>query len=87
MLKDDLVIEITADNKVLEREIRDLLPGIRAYLKNELNNDFIDLKIILADLQAQEDKAYFPEEIFKKMSEKNPEIKNLQDQLDLEIDF
>ena len=87
VLKDNFVVEITADSKVLEREIREIMPGIKDYLKKELNNDFIDLKIVLADIREQKDKAYFPDEIYKKMTEKNPEIKNLRDQLDLEIDF
>ncbi len=86
-LKEDFSVEITADNKVLEREIRDLLPNIRGFLMKTLNNDFITLNIVLADIKEQQDKAYFPDEIYKKMTEKNPEIKNLRDQLDLEIDF
>lgn len=87
VLKDELHIEITADSKVLEREIRDLQPAIMGYLKKELNNDFIQMKVVLADITEQNDKAYFPDEIYKKMTQKNPEIKNLRDQLDLEIDF
>ena len=87
VLKEDFAVEVTADNKVLESEIKGLLPKILAYLKKELNNDFITVSIILADINEQQDKAYFPDEIYKKMVEKNPEIKNLRDQLDLEIDF
>ena len=56
-------------------------------LQNLFLNDFITINIVLADIKEQQDKAYFPDEIFKKMTEKNPEIKNLRDQLDLEIDF
>ncbi len=87
VLKEDFALEVTADSKVLESEIKGLLPKILAYLKKELNNDFITVSIILADINEQQDKAYFPDEIYKKMVEKNPEIKNLRDQLDLEIDF
>ena len=87
VLKEDFALEVTADSKVLESEIKGLLPKILAYLKKELNNDFISVSIILADINEQQDKAYFPDEIYKKMVEKNPEIKNLRDQLDLEIDF
>jgi len=86
-LKDDFLVEIIADNKVLDREIKNLLPNILGYLKKELNNDFITINVVLADIKVAQDKAYFPDEIYKKMTEKNPEIKNLRDQLDLEIDF
>ncbi len=87
VLKENHAVDITADSKVLEREIRDLLPDITGFLREKLNNDFISLNIVLADIKEQQDKAYFPDEIYKKMTEKNPEIKNLRDQLDLEIDF
>ena len=86
-LKEELNIDITADNKVIEREVKSILPNIMGFLKKELDNDFITLNIVLADIKKQQDKAYFPDEIYKKMTEKNPEIKNLRDQLDLEIDF
>lgn len=87
VLKENYAIDVTADSKVLEREIRDLLPDIIGFLREKLNNDFISLNIVLADIKEQQDKAYFPDEIYKKMTKKNPEIKNLRDQLDLEIDF
>jgi DNA polymerase-3 subunit gamma/tau len=87
VLKEDYTIDVTADNKVLEREIKALLPEILAMLKKGLHNDFIEISINLADIKEQEDKAYFPDEIYKKMTEKNPAIKNMRDQLDLEIDF
>ncbi len=87
VLKDDFLIEIIADNKVIDKEIKNLVPALLEYLRKELNNDFIMITTKLADIKEQQDKAYFPDEIYKKMVEKNPEIKNLRDQLDLEIDF
>lgn len=86
LLKDH-TIAITADNKVIEGEVRTIMQDIMAFLKAELKNDFIRAEIRLADIKDQQDKAYFPDEIYKKMAQKNPEIKNLRDQLDLEIDF
>lgn len=86
-LKEDFLVELTADNKVIEQEVRNLLPELLAFLKNKLGNDFIDIQVVLADKEEQEDRAYFPDEIYKKMVGKNPEVKNLRDQLDLEIDF
>jgi len=87
LLKEGFHVEITLDNKVIEREIRELLPAIHAQLREKLKNDYILVNTKLADIKMQQDKAYFPDEIYKKMVEKNPEIKNLRDQLDLEIDF
>ena len=87
ILEDDFSIVITAENKVIEGELKALLPEILLYFKTELKNDFIQINTRLADIKEQEDKAYFPDEIYKKMVEKNPEMKTLRDQLDLEIDF
>ena len=87
VLKDGFQIEITVDNKVIEREFSGVIHDIHAQLRQKLNNDFIQVNTRLADIKQQQDKAYFPDEIYKKMVEKNPEIKNLRDQLDLEIDF
>ncbi|HSG67659.1 MAG TPA: hypothetical protein VK994_03055, partial [Bacteroidales bacterium] len=86
-LKEGFKVDITLDNKVIEREFRVMLPEIHAYLRKRLQNDLVMVVPRLADIREQEDKAYFPDEIYKKMIEKNPEIKNMRDQLDLEIDF
>ena len=86
-LKDDFKVHIKLDNKVIEREFRVMLPEIHAYLRNQLENDLVTVIPSLADIKEQEDRAYFPDEIYRKMTQKNPEIKNMRDQLDLEIDF
>lgn len=87
VLKDDFQVEITVDNKVIETEIREHLTDLLGFLKAELMNDFIRMDVRLADVKEQQDKAYFPDEIYKKMIEKNPAVKDLRDELDLEIDF
>jgi hypothetical protein len=87
ILKEDFNIEVIADSRVIENELRELKQNITDYLRKDLNNDFIQLSTKLADIKEQNDKAYFPDEIYKKMVEKNPELKNFRDQLDLEIDF
>lgn len=87
ILSDNFNIEVIADNKVIESEIKEVKVAILDYLRKSLNNDYIQLSTKMADMKEQEDKAYFPDEIYKKMIEKHPEVKNMRDQLDLEIDF
>lgn len=87
ILKEDFKIEVTADNKGIENQIKDLKQEILDYLRKSLNNDHIQLITKLADIKEQQDVPYFPDEIYKKMVEKHPEVKNMRDQLDLEIDF
>ena len=86
-LKENFRVHVTLDNKVIEREFRVMLPEIHAFLRKKLQNDLIIVEPRLMDIKDQEDRAYFPDEIYKKMIQKNPDIKNMRDKLDLEIDF
>lgn len=86
-LKENYSLELTLDNKVMEREMKEMMQELHAHLRASLKNDHLILHTRVAAVEEQDDKAYFPDEIYKKMVEKNPEVKNLRDQLDLEIDF
>lgn len=86
-IKQDFALLLTLDNKVLEREMKDRMQDLHSHLRRILKNDMIILKTRVATVEQQDKEAYFPDEIYKKMVEKNPDVKNLRDQLDLEIDF
>ena len=85
-LKEDYLIVLKIDNKVQEKEIREKRADIHEFLRKELNNFKLRLETSIPESQ-DESKAYFPEEIYQKMAEKNPNIKKLKDQLDMEIDY
>ena len=85
-MKDDFMIELKIDNKIQERLIIDRRMDILGFLRKELNNYKIQLHTKI-DEEESESKAYFPKEIFDKMAEKNPSLKELKDKLDLELDF
>jgi len=85
-LKEDHLIVLKIDNKVQEKEIREKRADIHGFLRKELNNFKLRLETSIPESQ-EESKAYFPEEIYQKMAEKNPNIKKLKDQLDMEIDY
>ena len=85
VLKDDFNIEFKVDNKLVVGNNINIL-NLQGYLKKELNNFKINLVPVLA--QKEDNKAaYTDSEKFEKMAKKNPELKNLKDQLDLEIEF
>ncbi|MCD4773845.1 MAG: DNA polymerase III subunit gamma/tau [Bacteroidales bacterium] len=85
VLKDDFIIEFKVDNKLVVGNNINIL-NLQGYLKKELNNFKINLAPVLA--QKEDNKAaYTDAEKFNKMAKKNPELKNLKDQLDLEIEF
>ena len=56
------------------------------FLREELNNYHIQLENKIEEIQ-EEKKAYLPEEIYQEMVKKNPNIKKLRDELDLELDY
>jgi DNA polymerase-3 subunit gamma/tau len=85
-LKEEQLIVLEIDNKVQEREIREKRADIHEYLRRELSNYKLRLETSIPENHEQS-KAYFPEEIYQKMAEKNPNIKKLKDQLDMEIDY
>jgi DNA polymerase-3 subunit gamma/tau len=86
VLKGDFNVGFVIDNKVQEDEIRRIRGELLGHLRSKLKNDFIQLETeINSDIKKM--KPYTPSEKFKKLAEKNPAIKKLKDQLDLEIDF
>ena len=87
ILKENFVVCITLDNKVQEKVLKDEKTKLLRYLKTQLENDSISLTIDVTPLKEEEMKAYTAEDKFKKMVKKNPDLLNLKDKFDLEIDF
>ena len=56
------------------------------YLKNALNNDNISIETTVSEQTVEVKKPYSDKEKFETMSEKNPLLKTLKDQLDLGLD-
>ena len=85
VLKENFVIEFKTDNKLIANDklnISDLL----GYLKKEFNNYQIRLVPIVATKE-ENNIAYTDQEKFEKMAEKNPAVKKMKEQLNLEIEF
>jgi len=87
ILKENFNVCITLDNKVQEEVINDEKTKLLGYLKSQLENDNISLTVEVTALKEEEMKAYTAEDKFKKMVKKNPDLLNLKDKFDLEIDF
>ncbi len=86
VLQDDLTIEISIDNKVQENEVNARKQEMLGFLRTRLKNDQISIATrILAN--AQDQRPYTPQEKYKKMAEKNPDLIRFKDQLGLEIDY
>ena len=85
-IKENFLIEISIENKLQEKEFEDNRQDLLTHLKNELKNTKIQFKSKIIE-NIKEEKLYFPEQILKKMAEKNPNITKLKNQLNLEIEF
>ncbi len=84
-LKNNFQIEFKIDNKIIANDHINIA-DLQGHLKEKLNNYKISLKPIVVESQAK-DVAYTDNDKFEKMIEKNPDILNLKNKLDLEIDF
>ena len=87
ILGDDYNICVSLDNKVQEEVLNEERSNILGYLKSELENDKITLKIDIKPIKEEEIKAYTPEDKFKKMAKKNPHLLTLKEGFDLEINL
>jgi len=85
-LKEDLLIELSIENVVQEKEIADRKLDMLTFLRTELSNFKLQLQTVV-NKNPDNVKPFTPQEKFKKMAEKNPAIKKLKDKFDLEIDF
>ena len=85
VLKDDFLIEFIVDNKVLAEDLHQKQNDLLEFLTSHLKNTRIHLQIIVPDHPIGI-RPYTDREKFGRMAEKNPELLDLREQLDLEIE-
>ncbi|MBC35636.1 MAG: hypothetical protein CL663_06310 [Bacteroidetes bacterium] len=79
------MVEFKTDNKVLADDTHNRTE-LQAFLKKELNNSRLTLKSVVVQ-EVKSTIAYTDQDKYQKMIKKNPDIKDLREKLDLEIDF
>lgn len=87
LLHDDYKIVVSVDNKIQYNEIFLKLPEIMPVLRHELKNWGIQIEIVIAERPPEIRRPYSDQEKLEALIEKNPAIKNLKDQLNLDIDL
>jgi DNA polymerase-3 subunit gamma/tau len=85
-ISDSGVITFEMENKVLDAEFNRNKTELIGFLKNALNNDFVSIETTVSEQVTEIKKPYSDKEKFDSMSEKNPLLKTLRDQLDLGLD-
>lgn len=83
-LANDHTIWIELPNGTMKKEIEREQYDLIAYLKQKLNNHFINLKITVNEETAKKF-AFTPEEKYEKLREKNPAIDILRKEFDLDL--
>ncbi len=86
-LSSDYSIELTIENKVQEEALSVDKMNFLGFLRKELDNYDIQLKVTLNIVDAPAVVTYTTADKFKRMAKINPQLNDLKDKLDLELDF
>ena len=76
---------ITIDNKLVEQEMRTMQPRIEAYLRTQMQNNHITMRIILEESQLTH-RIYSRVEQYQMLEKRNPALRKLKELLDLDLD-
>ncbi len=84
---DDFNMVFNVDNSAVEKEFNENKTTLLGFLRKNLSNYKINLKVEVVIDQNNSETPYTPSEKYKKLAEKNPLINDLKKKLDLEIDY
>lgn len=87
VLLPDNVLELTVSNSVLAKELNERRNMLLEYLREELKNDFVTLEIKVTEQQSEIRKYMSDRDKLEDMAARNPNVKKLKDQLNLELDL
>ncbi len=71
-------------NSLNEVELKQAMPEILGYLKTQLNNHNLTVKLSVSE-HIREETVYSPEEKYNYLVKLNPELKHLKDIFDLDL--
>ena len=67
-----------------QKDVREILPAIKQFMAEKLNNDFLEFDIVVSD-EISENVAFTPEDRWNLMCKNNASLKDLKQNLSLEI--
>jgi DNA polymerase III subunit gamma/tau len=86
LLKENFIIEIPVDNAIQAADIKASRVELLGYMKTQLKNNAIQIQSRVVEEKELKDTAYTPTEKYNKMVEKNPDLNQLRQQFDLDLD-
>lgn len=85
-LEESGIISFHIDNNLQEQKINEIKNELIDYLKKELKNNQIDLKLIISEIEEQNNKLYTAEDKFKHMLSKNENLSILKQEFNLDLE-
>ena len=86
--KENNTISLSVLNSFQEQEIRSNMHEMLAFMRNNLNNQLINLEInIIPEEENKTVKPFTVKDKFQSMSEKNPDIIKLKNKLELDLEY
>jgi len=86
LIEDNRVI-VTVDNRIQDGEVFNHRAEMTLFLRKRLKNTSISIETVVSDKPAEDRKPYTDTEKFEAMARNAPEIRNLKDQLNLDIEM
>ena len=85
-LEENYIVSFFIDNNLQEQKINEIRNELLTYLKQELQNSAIDLKLIITEIEEDTNKLYTSEDKFKHMLSKNENLGKLKQEFNLDIE-
>ena len=85
-LEENNIVSFVIDNNLQEAKINEIRNELLAYLKNELQNSNIDLKLIITEVEAENNKLYTIEDKYNHMLSKNENLGKLKQEFNLDLE-
>lgn len=85
-LEDNYIISFVIDNNLQEEKINEIRNELIGYLKKELKNSLLDLKLIITELETDDNKLYTMEDKFNHMLSKNKNLDKLKKEFNLDLE-
>ena len=86
-IESENMISFVVDSVSMEKDFNENKTNLLTYLRKNLSNFKIDLKVEVNVTQKDDNNPYTPSEKFKKLAEINPMLNELKKKFDLEIEY
>ena len=85
-LEDNNIVTFQIDNNLQEQKINEIRNELIDYLKKQLKNSNIELKLIISEVEEENNKLYTAEDKFKHMLSKYQDLNKLKQEFNLDLE-